>query len=124
MKRIILSILSAAAVVGAVAPMANAMPNRLDNLHQANLNGVYLNPRSADATHQTPGQTQSVQQASPSRLDQLRQAGLDGVYLNPRQVDVANQGSQDTHNVLVQTQQNQQPISKLMALHSTNVANR
>jgi hypothetical protein len=55
MKRLLLSLLSTVAVFGAIAPMAQAMPTRLENVRQAHLNDTYLNPRQADV----PGQGNS-----------------------------------------------------------------
>lgn len=124
MKHIILSILSTAAIFGAIAPMANAMPNRLENLRQAHLNDVYLNPRQADITHQTLGQIQPSQQASYSRLTQLHQAHLDGIYLNPRQVDVANPVNQTDHGMSAQTQASPPSGSTLQQMHRDHLTNR
>ncbi|WP_155524018.1 hypothetical protein [Nodosilinea nodulosa] len=121
MKRFIFSVLSAAAVVGAVAPIANAMPTRLENLRQANLNDVYLSPRQADAPHPALSQGQPTQQANSSRPEQIRQAHFNDVHLNSMPDRQVRQGAQGTS---AQTQRDQQPSSRMQRMHLEDIGKR
>ena len=122
MKRILLSLLSTAAVFGAIAPMAHAMPTRLENVRQAHLNDTYLNPRQADLPYQdNTGTGTTLAQGQPSdlgQLDQIRRAHRNDVYLNPRQI---SQATANDHNTLAQVQQTQNPGSRIHQIHLKNL---
>ncbi|PSN08503.1 hypothetical protein C7293_30140 [filamentous cyanobacterium CCT1] len=128
MKRLMLSLLSTAAVFGAIAPMAQAMPTRLENLRQADLNHVYLDPRQAALPNQgNPGTGTRVAQGQPSDLsllDQLRRAHRNQVYLSPRQASQMSQTTPDDHEALAQVQQSQNSRSRLYQMYLDNLSQR
>jgi hypothetical protein len=125
MKRLLLSLLSTVAVFGAIAPMAHAMPTRLENIRQAHLNDTYLNPRQADLPGQgNSGTGNTVAQSQPSDLsqfDQIRRAHRNDVYLNPRQISQASQATATDHNTLAQVPQAQNPGSTIHQMHLKNL---
>jgi hypothetical protein len=99
MKRLLLSLLSTVAVFGAIAPMAHAMPTRLENIRQAHLNDTYLNPRQADLPNQgNSGTGNTWPRVNPQTSASSIRSGVahrNDVYLNPRQISQANQPHRD-----------------------------
>lgn len=128
MKRLLLSLLSTAAVFGAIAPMAHAMPTRLVDIRQAHLNDAYLNPSQANLPNQANSGTDTTvaqgQSSDLSRLEQLRRAHRNDIYLNPSQVSQVSQATPEDHETLAQVQQAQNPGSAMHQLHLKNLSSR